>query len=323
MSTSLETEAPPRTVLALHPDPKAGAVLSAGFRDRGMAANAFSDGAAALARIYSDPPDIIVLHKDMPPRGGPALCAELKKDNLFARILILMLMDPGDLEEAPDWEANPVDDFIEPDAPPERVFQRAALCLARAGRDLDANPLTRLPGNNSIAKQLERRIAAGDAFCAAYLDIDNFKAFNDCYGFTRGDEALRLTARLILNVVGSLGDPTSYVAHIGGDDFFFIVSPEVVETACAEVTRNFDLIIPGLYDAADRARGSIESVNRRGERETFPLMSLSVAVATNRDGSIHHIGQIGSIVKDLKKFAKAQPGSCYIVDRRARETERN
>ena len=304
------------TALVLYPDGAMPPVLMDEMRAGGWTLQVETNGDEAAARIYTEPPDLILMHSGLPPRGGQALCRDLKRDNAFSRIPIIMVFDEAELTGLPDWHDLPIDDYVVESAGAREIVLRLGLCLSRVNRDLDANPLTRLPGNNAIMRQLTQRIDRGEDFCAAYLDIDNFKAFNDCYGFGRGDEALQLTARLILNVVHSLNDPHSSVGHIGGDDFFFIVSPPSAERACQEILQVFDAIIPELYDAEDRRRGYIESVNRQGQKERFPIMSLSIAAATNVDGAIRHVGQVGSITKEIKKAAKQQAGSCYIIDRR-------
>jgi diguanylate cyclase (GGDEF)-like protein len=153
-------------------------------------------------------------------------------------------------------------------------------------------------------RELETRIARGALFSAVYLDLDNFKAFNDRYGFTRGDEALRLTARLTAISVRQGAPHDSFVGHVGGDDFLFLLPIDTAETVCQQLIELFDQMIRSLYDDEERRQGCIRSVNRKGEQETFPLMSISLAVVPNYGARFTHPGQISSVAAELKKFGQ-------------------
>jgi len=193
---------------------------------------------------------------------------------------------------------------------------RVALALARASRSLDANPLNKLPGNTSIIGRIQDLIDHRVDFALAYADLDYFKSFNDKYGFSRGDEVLMMTARIIVNTVRAIGGPKAFVGHVGGDDFVFILTPDRVEDACRAVVRSFDDIVPHFYDAADREHGYIQSVDREGNHRAFPLMALSIAVIFNRDGRLKHYGEASQLAMNLKKKAKENPKSCYVLDQR-------
>ena len=128
-----------------------------------------------------------------------------------------------------------------------------------------------------------------------YVDLDYFKSFNDKYGFLRGDEIIKMTARLLTNSLRSLKSSEVFVGHIGGDDFVFIVPPERLDIVCKEIIKNFDLIVGNFYDEEDRIRGYIESKNRKGHPEKFPVVSVSIAVVSNEYRPVRHIGQVSTI----------------------------
>ena len=232
----------PRRILIFHCDQTRANHLAVQFTNNNMMATACSDADMALAILYNDPPDLIVIHQDVKPKGGVELARLLKADNIFAHLPILLLVPKGDLKSLLTGDDYPFDDYIEDDASWDDLLARVSLSILRAHRQLDANPLTRLPGNNSIIKELETRLARHEEFAVVYCDLDNFKAFNDRYGFTRGDEALRLAARLIVNCVSSASPRDYYVGHVGGDDFIFIVPDSRIEAACDQLTANFDAI---------------------------------------------------------------------------------
>jgi len=188
---------------------------------------------------------------------------------------------------------------------------------AHATYDLDANPLTRLPGNYTIMATIQKTIWQKEKAALCYLDLDNFKAFNDRYGFARGDDAIRMTARVITNVSQRLSPSESFVGHVGGDDFFFIVPSHVTKECCEQIIQNFDMVIPTLFDDKDRIRGYIESKDRQGNPRRFPLVSLSISVIDLKNTAINHPGEASAIAGELKKEVKKIKGSNYMVNRRS------
>ncbi|HEY6000758.1 MAG TPA: diguanylate cyclase [bacterium] len=184
---------------------------------------------------------------------------------------------------------------------------------------LDSSPLTHLPGGLAIENALRSRIEHAAPFAFCLIDIDNFKAFNDRYGYSRGNAVLTQAARIIVEVDQALGDPKDFVGHIGGDDFVVISVPERFEAICREIIARFDAAVPALYDAEDRERGYIEGENRQGAKSRFPFVSLSIAVVTNQKGPIENQIKVSEIAAALKEYAKTIAGSKFIVDRRTRE----
>jgi diguanylate cyclase (GGDEF)-like protein len=190
------------------------------------------------------------------------------------------------------------------------------LSLFREQRIVEINPLTRLPGNITITKEIQRRLDAAELFAVAYADIDNFKPFNDKYGFSRGDEVLKMVGRVILNIVKEVQPHGSFVGHVGGDDFVFITEPDNVETAATRINDYFDQLVPTFYDPEDRAIGEIVSVDREGKERRFPLMTNSIGIAHTRNRTFAHYSEITQIAAEMKHFSKSTPGSVYKIDRR-------
>lgn len=270
----------------------------------------------ALDRIYSEPPDLVIVNHSLEGGKGKDLCNRLRTDTVFGHIPIMLIIPSLLHEPELDWENTPVDDYLRKPLDPNETRSRIFLTLSRAARVRDANPLTRLPGNYSIMKELQERIDNKPLFAVGYLDLDYFKSYNDKYGFLRGDEIIKMTARLLTNSIRKLGSPEAFVGHVGGDDFVFIVPCEKMEGVCRELISNFDLIVGNFYDEEDRIYGYIEAKNRKGRKERFPLMSVSIAVVTNEYRPIKHIGQVSAIAAEVKKRVKAMDGSNYIKDLR-------
>jgi len=192
---------------------------------------------------------------------------------------------------------------------------KAMMLMQRAGRDLSINPSSRLPGPGIIEKEIERQIELGQEFAVGYVDLDNFKAFNDYYGYYYGDRVIRLTSRIIKDVVFDVCWE-GFVGHIGGDDFIFIIPGSLVPPICEGIIRTFDTIIPFRYKPEDRRRGFIVTHNRRREEETFGIMTLSIAVVINKGKMFQHVGEMSHMLADLKKYAKSLEGSNYVIERR-------
>lgn len=269
----------------------------------------------AMDELFHHPPTLVLVADGAGGRSVETLVRELKADPLLGRLPIVVLIREVRVDDV-DWGALAVDDYITVPYRPNDVARRLRLCLSRMARSLDANPLTHLPGNTSILYETTRRIESGRPFALAYLDVDNFKSFNDRYGYGRGDEVLVVTCRLLTTVVSELAGAEGFVGHVGGDDFVFMSDPATIDAACQTVIKRFDLVIPDFYDREDRLRGYIDSVDRKGNHEQFPLMTLSIAVVTNEFAPIKHPGDVSMIVSQLKKHAKAMPGSVYLKDQR-------
>ncbi len=183
-------------------------------------------------------------------------------------------------------------------------------------QNLDTSPLTRLPGGISIEKKLNQRIALNQPIAFCLLDIDHFKSFNDRYGYAKGNELIKTTAAIIRKAVIECGSTTDFIGHIGGDDFMVITTPNHYDRICRSIIKKFDETIPGKYAKEDRQRGYIIGENRQGQKVSFPLASISIAVVTNLYRQVVNYIQFGEISAELKQRAKAITGSNYVVDQR-------
>ena len=212
---------------------------------------------------------------------------------------------------------SPVDDLVVGDPNDPCVQARLRLALRRSWRDLDVNPSSRLPGPTTIERVLQSKIGSKESFALCYADLDEFKAYNDYYGYFFGDKVIKMTARIVRDSVFE-HQANAFVGHIGGDDFVFVVDPARARRTCQTIIARFDAEIGLCYEPRDRRNGYIISKNRRGVPESFPLMSLSIAIVVNRAGMFSHVGEISHMVADLKKYAKTLPGSNFVFERRSK-----
>jgi diguanylate cyclase (GGDEF)-like protein len=182
--------------------------------------------------------------------------------------------------------------------------------------NLDTSPLTRLPGGTTIEKEMKQRIRINAQIAFCLMDIDNFKAYNDHYGYARGNELIQATADIISKAVATHGRETDFIGHIGGDDFVVITAPNSYKKICGTIIENFDKEIPGHYDTKDRKRGHISGEDRQGNKGSFPLATISIAVVTNEKRKLLNHIEFGEAAAEMKTQAKSTSGSLFLVDRR-------
>ncbi|MCL5878640.1 MAG: diguanylate cyclase [Deltaproteobacteria bacterium] len=186
------------------------------------------------------------------------------------------------------------------------------------GMYLDASPLTHLAGGLAIENILKKRLDSGEIFAFFLLDIDNFKAFNDQYGYARGNIVLKETAKIIEQAVRAKGGPGDFVGHIGGDDFVVITIPERIHEIGNEIIKQFDARMPDFYDPRDRENGYIIGKNRQGVEIKFPIITFSIAVVTNERRRLTDPMEVSEIAAELKDYAKTFQKSNYVIDKRVK-----
>lgn len=198
----------------------------------------------------------------------------------------------------------------------EKLFEVQLKSAAeRTKRDISFNPSTWLPGPGLIEKEIQNLIDMRAEFSICYADIDDFKPYNDYYGYYFGDRVIKLTARIIRDGVFDVCRE-GFVGHIGGDDYIYILPPDLVETVCKSVIKVFDTLIQYRYPEKDRKIGTITTNNRKGEIETFGFLTLSIAVINCKPGQFKHVGELSHMLADLKKYSKSIEGSNYVFERR-------
>jgi len=268
----------------------------------------------AMGQIYSDPPDFILLSEEMP--GWNQFLKDIKQDQVCCHLPLILILSKNFKKDLISLSTLPFDDwaFIHEDV--ERLYLRIKMKENYASSYLDANPLTRLPGNVSIKKTIQDKIDKKVDFGLGYIDIDNFKVFNDKYGFARGDDMIRMTARIMVNVIRRLCLKEGFAGHVGGDDYVFIVPPVHLEDVCKQILQNFDLVSSTVSDDVDRIRGYIVSEDRQGVKGKFPLPSLSIAAIDSRITQMSHSEEASNIAGELKKMVKKKNGSNYFINRR-------
>ena len=303
-------------ILLVDDDPDILDVLEISLSEENYELLKAMDGEEAIRIIKSKPLDLVLLDYAMPKMNGRQVCMEVKKDILLRHLPIIMVTGKGEVSDKVGGIDAGADDYIVKPFEPKELLARIRMILRRTARDLEANPLTRLPGNVSILNELSSRIESETLFAVCYIDIDKFKSYNDKYGFEHGDEVIRETARILIQSTHEAGNPNDFIGHIGGDDFVIVTTPDVVDSLCRKVIADFEKTSPSFYNETDRKIGYIIGLDRQGKEQKIPLLSVSIGVVTNESRKIEHVAQIGEIGAELKSYAKSLERSNYVKDQR-------
>jgi diguanylate cyclase (GGDEF)-like protein len=305
------------TVLVADDDPDIARFIEVNLRTHGFDVHLASDGVEAIERAYEIHPSLVLVDVMMPRMDGFQVVERLRSDPRTSNVSIIILTAKALTADKVLGLTSGADDYIIKPFDPVELVARVKGTLRRAKEMRAVSPLTGLPGNARIHQEIQGLIEGQEPFSLLYADLDNFKAYNDHYGFLRGDDAIRFVARCVQEAVLDMTGPRTFVGHIGGDDFVVICRPDQAESLCNSILERFDREAALLYDVEDRERGYIEVTNRLQELQRLPLMSLSIGVATSERRPYTHPGEVVSVATELKEYAKRHQGSSWAVDRRS------
>lgn len=268
--------------------------------------------AAVVGRATVSGPDLLVL--DAGDHAADVLRL-LRADPLTAWLPVVALTDRDDPASRAALLASGADDCVSLPHDPLELTARIEGTLRRTADIRALSPLTGLPGNHRIDVEVAGRATSGHPYAICHVDLDEFKAFNDAYGFSRGDGLLLLLAGCLQRAALQAGEPPAFLGHVGGDDFVVVCAPEQAEPLASAALDEFAALSPAHYDPADAARGHLETVDRRGELRRYPLVSVSVGIALHRGGTGDHRRMVATAA-EMKTVAKREQGSFVAVDRR-------
>ena len=249
------------------------------------------------------------------PDDADAAMRRLKRDS-FTGIVPTIAITGDDIDEIIRAFEAGADEVIPAGMDERHARARLETLLRRSDRDTMVHPSTRLPGAVEIEAEISRLLEANARFAVCYADLDHFKEFNDRYSYHEGDRVIRILARILHDVVTGISPDDSFVGHIGGDDFIFIVPPSAVTEACSEIVSIFDALAPFQYSEHDRRAGYFFGKDRRGQLHRVPLMTVSIGVVTNERRHFTHAAQVSELATEMKSYAKTLPGSVFTIDRR-------
>ncbi len=308
-------DGPPPRILVADDEPDLLTLLGTTLENAGFSVETAPDGRAALAAIRAKPPDIAVLDLTMPHMTGFEVCKAVRNDPILEHLPIIILSAVAGGATKVEGLNLGADDFISKPVDMAELLARIRMIIRRSRMGLDANPLTHLPGNVSIERRIEEAISTGRPLAVLYVDLNQFKAYNDAYGYEAGDEVIKATSRLLVRAAQEQ-IPPAFVGHIGGDDFIVLCAPDRMEELARRLLTDFDRTSPGFYAPEDARRGHIASKDRQGQAREYPLLSMSIGICHNDRRPLTSHAQVSQIGAELKKYAKRHKGSAFVVDRR-------
>lgn len=309
-----------RRILVVDDEPPIRDILRFQLENAGFEVSCAEDGEEGLQMVSELAPDLVLLDLMIPQMDGYEVCRRIKSDYATRHIPVIILTARAELDEKLKGLENGANDYVtKPFSIPE-LLMRVQNVLQWSQSQREANPLTGLPGNVSIERELSQRIDAGEPFAFIYTDIDNFKALNDYYGYTKGDEAIRATARILTSAVALCGSESDFVGHVGGDDFVIMTTPKHANEIAKTVVAKFDAACQDLLAPEDIERGYLRIRKRNGEVMKVKSLGITLAVVTNEKEPITHIGRVADVASELKRYGKSMNGSVVVQERRGNAT---
>lgn len=312
----VEPISPQWRILVADDDPYIRQLLELALSENGYQVMSAIDGHELVRLAQDHTPSLILVDLAMPRMDGYEAIRQLRNDTRTAHVPMLILTARTGAKDIVTGFETGADDYIAKPFDIIELLARVKSHLRRSTQRPVLNPLTGLPGGVLLSQAIRQRLAGKTPFALLYADLDNFKAFNDIYGFSRGDQALLFVANMIQKVLAAHGNPDDSIGHIGGDDFAMLTTPDRAEPICRALISTFDEEIRQLYNAEDRQRGYFCTADRYGILRRFGLMSISIGVVTTQQRGFLDQESLTRVAAEMKHHAKEQPGSSYAVDQR-------
>ena len=268
------------------------------------------NGEDAVQFALCETPHLIILDLMLPGIDGYEVVRRLHTYPKTIHIPIIVLSSLGEPKDKVSAFETGVDDYITKPFDTDELLARVHAQLRRVQQNF-LSPLIGLPGGFQVELAIKYKLNSKEPWSLLYLDLDNFKAFNDAYGFLTGNDMIRLVGRICQRVVRKYGNPDDFVGHVGGDDFVVVTTPELAHTLCSYICEYYKEESTQLYRADDLGRGSISGVDRKGRSYQFPLVSLSIGVVNNQIWQPHSIQEVSYLAAEAKNHAKQSTDNVY------------
>ena len=304
-------------ILVADDDPDIARFIELNLAMEGFAVEVVHDGAAALAAARRQPPALVLLDVMMPQLDGVEVLRQLRAQAATAAVPVVLLTAKSLSADKIVGLTAGADDYIVKPFETLELLARVHTTLRRTNEVRAVSPLTGLPGNHRIDLEIAARASSQVPYALCHVDVDEFKSFNDAYGFLRGDALLLSLSACLQDSCTQAGEPRPFLGHVGGDDFIVVCAPEQAEPFGHRVVAAFDREVPRHYDAEDLQRGWLELVDRQRQLRRHPLVSVSIGIAWGIPGRDHRA--VVAAAAEMKSWAKTQPGSRVAVDRRSPE----
>ena len=271
---------------------------------------------AEIESVLKNIPALIIINEDGIKEDIIELCNKIRKNEDNSITPIIVISSVKEKEHRIQVLKACVEHYIKAPIDEQYLYYTVKNVIRLLDTNRRVSPLTGLPGNVQIQTEIKKRLLNNDQFSILYVDLDNFKAYNDVYGFLNGDEMIKFTARCVANHLHDTEDESNFVGHIGGDDFVAITANTNCEKICQDIILEFDQGVLKYFNKSDIEKGYLEIPNRKCVIEQFPLTSISIAVVVVDKGRFKNVLEIGESAAQVKHLAKMTPGSTYVIDRR-------
>ncbi|HEX9056911.1 MAG TPA: response regulator [Ktedonobacterales bacterium] len=310
----------PYSILIVEDDPVILRVLRTTLEMEGFEPAVVTTGEEAMEFALREVPHLVLLDLMLPGIDGFEVVRRLRSNVKTAHIPVVILSARHDTADKVRAFETDVDDYLTKPFNVEELVARIRTQLRRVQENL-LSPLTGLPGGLQVERAIVQKLREGTPWAILYVDMDHFKAYNDVYGFLRGNDLIRMLASVATTTVREYGNVTDFLGHIGGDDFVIITTPDRAEALCRQLIARFDGESRVLYTEDDLRRGTLIAPDRRGQEHAYPLVSISIGVVTNLYRPIINIEEVSRIAAEVKRKAKETRGSRYFIDRRQTSEE--
>jgi diguanylate cyclase (GGDEF)-like protein len=305
-----------RRILLVDDDPLIRQLVVRALSDATLQVVEASSGLEAIALATAQPPDLILLDVMMPGIDGYEVCNRLRQQSSTVNVPIIILTALDQIDSKIIGLRTGADDYMTKPFDMRELRMRVEAHLRRSIRDLTASPLTGLPGNPLIEQVIATRLDAHEKLAVLYTDLSNFKAYNDVYGWLKGDQVIKMLANTLIEAVTKFGTKSDFVGHVGGDDFVAISIPDCAADIAQEVIDRFDAAVPNYYDDEARTNGYTIVRDRTGNIIHAAFVAVSIAIVTNARRELDHPLQVATLAAEVKQHVKSRPGSHYGFDRR-------
>lgn len=261
-------------------------------------------------------PSLLIVDEDTSDVNIVEFCKNIRSNEDNSITPIIVVSSNKDRDHIVSVLKTDVEYFIKKPVNDEYFYYTIKNIVGLLAKNRRISPLTGLPGNVQIQTEMKKRLLNKERFAIVYFDLDNFKAYNDVYGFSNGDEIIKFTARTITKHIHQLENGNSFIGHIGGDDFVAIIMPTDYDKLCQNIIAEFDKFAVDYYNDDDVERGYVEVANRRGIIEQFPLTTISIAVLEVDSKIYKNTLEIGEMASQIKHKAKTVLGSSYVINKR-------
>ena len=303
-------------ILVADDEPHIRRILQFLLEQEGFEVQMAEDGEEAWKAVASFQPDLVLLDVMMPRMDGFAVLEIIRAGFETARLPVILLTAKGEERDKVKGLAGGANDYVVKPFNHDELLLRVSNLLEATRREREANPLTGLPGNRAIDREVQDRINSNQEYGFIYIDMDRFKSFNDKYGYSRGDRAISFLAGVLVGITQKYGSGREFVGHVGGDDFVVVTSSQDAERLACRIIQEFDEGKVDLHDEADSQNGYLEIESRSGQIERFPLITLTLALVAKCCGRFSHPAELSDTLVELKRFGKTKPHSVIVSERR-------